>query len=69
MVPTCVCCPVWHCHKQLIALRPNLDGNHKQYLYGAGSILVAHSDHEHLKIEDLEEAVKDYKKIILSTLS
>lgn len=56
-------------HKGLTALRPNLEGKHKRYLYGAGSILVAHSDHEHLTVAELEHAVKDYKKIILSTLS
>lgn len=43
---------------------PNLEGNHKRYLYGPGSIFVAHSDHEHLKRGELERAVVDYKKII-----
>ena len=47
---------------------PNLLGNHKRYLYGPGSILVAHSDHEHLTFEDLEEAVKGYKRLVLGTL-
>lgn len=40
----------------------------KRYLYGPGSILVAHSDHEAITVEDLETAVKDYKKIILHSL-
>ncbi|OBT48685.1 hypothetical protein VE00_00773 [Pseudogymnoascus sp. WSF 3629] len=46
----------------------HLDGDHKRYLYGPGSILLAHSDHEHLKISDLEEAVKGYKKLLLASL-
>lgn len=44
---------------------PNMEGAHKKYLYGPGSILVAHSDHEHLAEEDLLEAVEGYKRIIL----
>jgi len=47
---------------------PNLKGNHKRYLYGPGDILVAHSDHEHLKILDLETAVKGYKTLIEHSL-
>ncbi|KIW01416.1 uncharacterized protein PV09_07180 [Verruconis gallopava] len=47
---------------------PNLDGDHKRYLYGPGSILVAHSDHEHLKVSELEQAVMDFQKIISSVL-
>ena len=47
---------------------PNLAGDHKRYLYGPGSILVAHSDHEHLKVSELEQAVVDYKKIITTVL-
>ncbi len=47
---------------------PNLNGDHKRYLYGPGSILVAHSDHEHLVASDLDEAVKGYKKLIRSSL-
>jgi acetylornithine deacetylase len=47
---------------------PNLTGDHKKYLYGPGSILVAHSDHEHLKVTELEKAVVDYKKLILAML-
>ena len=43
---------------------PNLEGGHKRYLYGPGSILVAHSDHEHLTVGDLEKAVDDYKQIL-----
>lgn len=42
---------------------PNLKGNHKRYLYGPGTILVAHSDHEHLKAHDLLAAVEGYKRL------
>ncbi|KEQ81182.1 Zn-dependent exopeptidase [Aureobasidium pullulans EXF-150] len=41
-----------------------LDGQ-KRYLYGPGSILVAHSDHEAITLTDLKTAVKDYEKLIL----
>ena len=47
---------------------PNLKGSHKRYLYGPGSILVAHSDHEHLKAGDLLEAVKGYKMLVKAAL-
>ncbi|KAK4192380.1 hypothetical protein QBC35DRAFT_485053 [Podospora australis] len=43
---------------------PNLEGDHKSYLYGPGSILVAHGDDEALKLGDLEEAVEGYKRLI-----
>lgn len=43
---------------------PNLKGEHKSYLYGPGSILVAHGDDEGLKVKDLEEAVEGYKRLI-----
>ncbi|KAL8789843.1 MAG: hypothetical protein Q9213_000911 [Squamulea squamosa] len=48
---------------------PWLKGEHKRYLYGPGSILDAHSDHEHLSAEDLAEAVEGYKKLILAALA
>ncbi|ETS75460.1 hypothetical protein PFICI_12404 [Pestalotiopsis fici W106-1] len=48
---------------------PHLDGDHKRYLYGPGSILVAHSDHEHLTVSDLEAAVEGYKLIITEILN
>ena len=32
-------------------------------LYGPGSIHVAHTDHEHVRIADLERAVDDYVAI------
>ncbi|KAL3424723.1 C6 zinc finger domain-containing protein [Phlyctema vagabunda] len=47
---------------------PNLKGDHKRYLYGPGSILVAHSDHEHLSIADLETAVEGYKTLLEHSL-
>ncbi|CAO1596530.1 hypothetical protein XANCAGTX0491_000370 [Xanthoria calcicola] len=47
---------------------PWLDGQHKRYLYGPGSILDAHSDHEHLSVEDLAESVEGYKKLVLAAL-
>ncbi len=47
---------------------PSLQGDHKRYLYGPGTILVAHSDHEHLSISDLENAVEGYKTLILASL-
>ncbi|KAF5615985.1 acetylornithine deacetylase [Fusarium sp. NRRL 25303] len=48
---------------------PRLKGSHKKYLYGPGSILEAHSAHEHLKILDLEQAVEGYKKLISHALN
>lgn len=47
---------------------PNLQGSHKRYLYGPGSILVAHSDHEHLKAGELLKAVDGYKKLVKTAL-
>lgn len=40
----------------------------KRYLYGPGSILVAHGANEGLTIGDMEKAVDDYKKLILASL-
>lgn len=47
---------------------PGLHGDHKKYLYGPGDFLVTHSDHEHLTVADLEEAVKGYKVLITESL-
>ncbi|KAF5552842.1 acetylornithine deacetylase [Fusarium mexicanum] len=47
---------------------PRLRGSHKRYLYGPGSILEAHSAHEHLKVSDLEQAVEGFKKLISHAL-
>ena len=47
---------------------PNLEGNHKRYLYGPGTIHVAHTEREHLTIGDLTAAVEGYKKLIRHAL-
>jgi len=47
---------------------PWLDGKHKRYLYGPGSILVAHSDHEAILRSDLDRGVEDYRTLIQKTL-
>ncbi|KAI0482696.1 Zn-dependent exopeptidase [Xylariaceae sp. FL0804] len=47
---------------------PNLKGNHTRYLFGPGSILVAHGPDEAIKVKDLEAAVESYKKLILHAL-
>ena len=49
---------------------PNLDVAEgvKRYLYGPGSILVAHGANEGLTVGDLEEAVKGYKKLVRHAL-
>ena len=44
-----------------------LEGSHRRYLYGPGSILVAHSDHEAITVADLEKAVEDYKFLVKAT--
>jgi acetylornithine deacetylase len=44
---------------------PNLKGNHTRYLYGPGTILVAHTRNEFITVGDLESAVEGYKKLIL----
>ena len=48
---------------------PQLKGQHKRYLYGPGSILVAHSKNEYVASEALVKAVKDYEILLLHTLS
>lgn len=49
---------------------PNLEVKEgvKRYLYGPGSILVAHGENEGLTVGDMEKAVEDYKKLILAAL-
>ncbi|KAM0280560.1 hypothetical protein ACHAQH_004005 [Verticillium albo-atrum] len=47
---------------------PNLKGSHTRYLYGPGSILVAHGDNESLTVGDLETAVDGFEKLILHAL-
>ncbi|KAK3115948.1 hypothetical protein LTR53_004226 [Teratosphaeriaceae sp. CCFEE 6253] len=48
-------------------LNATVDGQ-KRYLYGPGSILVAHSDHEMLTEDELYGAVAEYEKIVLHAL-
>lgn len=40
----------------------------KRYLYGPGSILVAHGPNERITVGELEGAVDDYRKLILEVL-
>jgi acetylornithine deacetylase len=49
---------------------PNLkvEDGVKRYLYGPGSILVAHGKDEGLTVGDLENAVEGYKKLVLHAL-
>jgi acetylornithine deacetylase len=46
----------------------NLEGDHVRYLYGPGSILVAHGDNEAITVRDLEAAVEGYKALIRHAL-
>ncbi|KZL80960.1 acetylornithine deacetylase, partial [Colletotrichum incanum] len=47
---------------------PNLKGSHTRYLYGPGTILVAHGRDENITVAELEEAVGGYQKLILHAL-
>lgn len=47
---------------------PYLKGDHVKYLYGPGTILVAHGDDEAVTVGDLEDAVEGFKKLILHAL-
>ncbi|KAJ6137714.1 Peptidase M20 [Penicillium samsonianum] len=47
-----------------LAVRPGV----KRYLYGPGSIFVAHGDNEALTIRQIKEAVVGYKKLIEAAL-
>ncbi|GAB1317397.1 Peptidase M20 dimerization domain-containing protein [Madurella fahalii] len=47
---------------------PHLEGDHVSYLYGPGSILVAHGDDEGLRVGDLEDAVEGYKRLIVHAI-
>ena len=46
----------------------NLHGQHKRYLYGAGSIKTAHSEDEFVYKDDLLMAARGYKKLVLEAL-
>jgi acetylornithine deacetylase len=45
---------------------PNLAGGHRRFLYGPGTIFVAHGDHEALTRRELEQAVLDYRRLIVA---
>mgnify|MGYP003366430543 CR=1 FL=1 len=48
---------------------PKLDHkDFKRYLYGPGSILVAHGDDEYVTADSMLKAVEDYKKLVLHSL-
>ena len=47
---------------------PLLKGDFTRYLYGPGTILVAHGPNENLTVGDLEQSVEGYKKLILHAL-
>ncbi|KAL6862501.1 hypothetical protein ACO1O0_002734 [Amphichorda felina] len=47
---------------------PHLTGDFTKYLYGPGTILVAHGPQENITVGDLEAAVEDYQKLILHSL-
>ncbi|GFF59339.1 probable carboxypeptidase AFUA_6G06800 [Aspergillus udagawae] len=51
-----------------LQLHDRPDGKVKRYLYGPGSIHVAHGDNEALTVAQLEEAVRGYKKLIQAAL-
>ncbi|KAJ5740674.1 hypothetical protein N7493_000546 [Penicillium malachiteum] len=48
---------------------PRLKGEHKKYLYGPGTILVAHGENEQIRISELVEGVQVYKQIVKHCLS
>ncbi|KAK9476602.1 hypothetical protein V1514DRAFT_168165 [Lipomyces japonicus] len=47
---------------------PHLKADIKKYLYGPGSILVAHAENERLSEADLRESVVGYKKLVAFSL-
>ncbi len=47
---------------------PRLNGDHKKYLYGPGSILNAHGKNEHVKVSEMVESIDAYKRIALHCL-
>lgn len=52
-----------------LVIHDSEDDRVKRYLYGPGSILVAHGDHESLTIGQLEDAVEGYRKLIDAALA
>jgi len=47
---------------------PNLDGDFTRYLYGPGTIFVAHGPHENVTVGDLESAVEGYQRLVMHAL-
>lgn len=47
---------------------PYLKGSFKRFLYGSGTIQVAHSDHEYVPVEELSDSVDGYKKLVKFSL-
>ncbi|KAL4894709.1 hypothetical protein BDV59DRAFT_163241 [Aspergillus ambiguus] len=47
---------------------PRFKGGHKKYLYGPGSILVAHGENEQIEVSELLEGVQKYKALALHVL-
>ena len=47
---------------------PRLKGDHRKVLYGPGSILVAHSKDECIKISEIMESIKVNKRLIMEFL-
>lgn len=47
---------------------PRLQGDHKRYLYGPGSIQDAHGVNEKVTIPDLIQSVAVYKSLVLQML-
>lgn len=48
---------------------PYLKGSFTRFLYGSGSIHVAHSDHEYVPIKELHDSVDGYKNLITFSLA
>jgi len=48
---------------------PSFQGSHKSYLFGPGSILVAHTDAEYINKSELTAAIGDYKTLITAILA
>ncbi|KAK9369084.1 hypothetical protein V1509DRAFT_621071 [Lipomyces kononenkoae] len=47
---------------------PHLEGSHKRYLYGPGSILFAHAENERISETELRDSVDGYKKLAVAAL-
>lgn len=53
---------------ELISQVGRSKGDYQKFLYGPGTILVAHSDHENITVGELESAVDGYQKLVLHAL-